>query len=215
MYKNLKTLSRKFLLLIVISLQQHVVAHAAVVFSNLGSGDSFNISQSRSFGYEGSQIAYSFSINDSASPFFLDSIDIALHGQSDGSGVAVNFATNMSGGLEPDTILESSSVFVFSTPTLKTASFSGTTLIDIPGTYWVWVSCTSGCSSVGWHNNSIAALSDLAEKSNLSNQWNVSSSQIQGAFRVNGTVVPIPPAIWLFASGLLGMIGVSRCKKAT
>jgi len=29
----------------------------------------------------------------------------------------------------------------------------------------------------------------------------------------NATVVPIPPAVWLFASGLLGMIGIARRKK--
>jgi hypothetical protein len=29
-----------------------------------------------------------------------------------------------------------------------------------------------------------------------------------------GTVVPIPAAVWLFASGLLGMIGIARRKKA-
>jgi hypothetical protein len=29
-----------------------------------------------------------------------------------------------------------------------------------------------------------------------------------------GTVVPIPAAIWLFGSGLLGLIGIARRKKA-
>ena len=29
------------------------------------------------------------------------------------------------------------------------------------------------------------------------------------------TVVPIPPALWLFGSGLLGLVGISRCKKST
>ena len=31
---------------------------------------------------------------------------------------------------------------------------------------------------------------------------------------VDPTVVPIPPAIWLFGSGLLGLVGVARRKKA-
>ena len=30
----------------------------------------------------------------------------------------------------------------------------------------------------------------------------------------NGDVVPIPPALWLFGSGLLGLIGIARRKKA-
>jgi probable HAF family extracellular repeat protein len=35
------------------------------------------------------------------------------------------------------------------------------------------------------------------------------NSQVHGFLL---TPVPIPPAMWLFGSGLLGLIGVSRCK---
>jgi hypothetical protein len=31
---------------------------------------------------------------------------------------------------------------------------------------------------------------------------------------VNPVVVPIPSAVWLFGSGLLGLVGISRRKKA-
>lgn len=34
-----------------------------------------------------------------------------------------------------------------------------------------------------------------------------------GTFLVRTSVVPIPPAIWLFGSGLIGLIGVARRKK--
>jgi len=33
--------------------------------------------------------------------------------------------------------------------------------------------------------------------------------------RITGAVVPIPPAVLLFGSGLLGLIGFARCKKET
>jgi len=36
----------------------------------------------------------------------------------------------------------------------------------------------------------------------------------QGGLMSVGTWVPIPPAIWLFGTGLLGLIGISRHKKA-
>ena len=41
-------------------------------------------------------------------------------------------------------------------------------------------------------------------------------SQIDGAFAVPGSwsVVPVPAAVWLFGSGLLGLIGVARRKKS-
>ena len=29
-----------------------------------------------------------------------------------------------------------------------------------------------------------------------------------------GTVVPVPAAVWLFGSGLIGLIGIARRKKA-
>jgi len=211
---RLKKTLGKFLAVTAIVFQQSVTTHAATVFSNLGSGDSFG-SAGTSFGFNDSQLAYSFNVDASATPFFLDSIDVALSGGNSGTGVSVNLATNLAGGLEPDTILESSSVFVFGTSALKTAPFTGTTLVSTPGTYWVWLDCTSGCfSNATWYDNNIGALSDQATQTTPSSPWNVFSTMTQGAFRVNGTVVPLPPALWLFGSGLLGLVGLARRKKA-
>jgi hypothetical protein len=43
----------------------------------------------------------------------------------------------------------------------------------------------------------------------------------RGIFQMNGyitdvvtTVIPVPPALWLFGSGLLGLVGIARRKKA-
>ena len=33
-----------------------------------------------------------------------------------------------------------------------------------------------------------------------------------GVFMVYDTVVPVPPAVWLFGSGLLGLVGIARRK---
>ena len=41
----------------------------------------------------------------------------------------------------------------------------------------------------------------------------IESGRTYWAIVTNTTVVPIPPALWLFGSGLLGLIGVSKRKK--
>jgi hypothetical protein len=35
-----------------------------------------------------------------------------------------------------------------------------------------------------------------------------------GALRVDVSAVPLPAAIWLFGTGLLGLIGFSKCRKS-
>jgi hypothetical protein len=201
------------LLGVILVFQQPVMTRAATIFSNLDSGDSFGTTGSV-FGFNGSQLAYSLTVDAADTPFYLDSIDVALRGDPGGTGITVNLATNTTGGLEPDTVLDSASVYLFGTPALKTASFSGTTLVSTPGTYWIWLSCTSGCGTNStWFDNSIGALSDRTEKVSGTSPWTVSSSVTQGAFRVNGTYVPIPPAMWLFGSGLIGLIAIARGKR--
>ena len=42
----------------------------------------------------------------------------------------------------------------------------------------------------------------------------LSSSSIYGSYLVQVSAVPIPHAVWLFGSGLLGLVGVARRKKS-
>ena len=39
-------------------------------------------------------------------------------------------------------------------------------------------------------------------------------SDNEGFELVSTTVIPVPAAVWLFSSGLVGLIGVAKCKKA-
>lgn len=45
-------------------------------------------------------------------------------------------------------------------------------------------------------------------------QYRTSSNGAYGSYLVRTSVVPIPAAIWLFGSGLLGLVGIARRKKA-
>ena len=189
--------------------------HAAVVYSNFGPEPGPQFSNTpRIFGYPGSKtygdVAQSFVFEASDTPFYLDSIEVAVSGDSGGTGIDVHFAKSAASGL-PGTILESSSVYVFNTPTIKTAPFGGTTLIDEPGTYWIWLTQSSGSSLVGasWYLNNTGVIGNTALLVNGTADWLLVEDAEQ-AYRINGTIVPIPAAIWLFGSGLIGLIGIAR-----
>ena len=62
-----------------------------------------------------------------------------------------------------------------------------------------------------------AAISDLQEADLLAELWYInihSTSDPSGEIRGQVGVVPVPPALWLFGSGLLGLVGMARRKKA-
>ena len=178
---------------------------AATVYNNLGIGDSYG-STGSTFGFGGSQLAYSFTAPTS---FFLDSIEVAVRGDANGTTIGVHLASNLSGGLEPDSLLESSSVYTFGSPALRAAAFSGSTPVIASGTYWVLLECQSGCgTNPTWFDNNTSVLSDQATRASSGGSWLVLNSATQGALRINA--VPLPPAFWLFGSALLGLAGMGR-----
>lgn len=65
---------------------------------------------------------------------------------------------------------------------------------------WIWA-----------FGNSITGEGDLAFQDEGTTVWQ--SSSITNAFAFTLSNVPIPPAFWLFGSGLLGLIGMARRKK--
>ena len=60
-----------------------------------------------------------------------------------------------------------------------------------------------------------ATITQAQEADLLGGLWyiNIHSTAYPGG-GIRGQVVPIPAAVWLFGSGLLGMIGIARRKKA-
>lgn len=48
---------------------------------------------------------------------------------------------------------------------------------------------------------------------NSANFWDDVGSQYVGSYLVKVSAVPVPAAVWLFGSGLIGLIGVARRKK--
>ena len=89
----------------------------------------------------------------------------------------------------------------------------------IAGTaYWLLVDTPVGGSSLfNWHKNSIGLRGDLqfeyfdSQNNDLSTRYNVNVPLY--AMSVSVSSVPVPATVWLFGSGLLGLIGVARRKK--
>jgi hypothetical protein len=88
-------------------------------------------------------------------------------------------------------------------------------LVLSPGTYWASFEVRSGQNFTGFmRRRAPNPLADEATKNAVTGIW-TNAAIIQGiGLRINAEVVPVPAAVWLFGSGLLGLIGVARHKKA-
>ena len=68
---------------------------------------------------------------------------------------------------------------------------------------------TFGCS-----NGQFCDISEFDPFNNRTNEWAFDIlSVVEGDIVPAPAPVPVPAAAWLFGSGLLGLIGISRCKK--
>jgi len=86
-----------------------------------------------------------------------------------------------------------------------------------PGTYWLQVAPVGTGSISGTDgSNSIGTTPALNSIRNwpLFSQIYQPYSDFTLSSGVTGSVVPVPAAVWFFGSGLLGLVGIARRKKA-
>ena len=89
-------------------------------------------------------------------------------------------------------------------------------LIDVFGESGL-IERTSGQHNCGWYGNECDPNLQLVDLSDLSNitRLEMEFGDLSGGVAISniqGTVVPIPAAAWIFGSGLIGLIGIARRK---
>ena len=197
-----------------------VPLRADTIHSNLGPGDSFDLLQ----GWNVTTLASVTGVDqDIAMPFTVigtnytftsaelamlyvggtPSLDILLTADAGGVPGAVIETMNVTIGGGPAALVTATSVL---NPTLLTGT-----------TYWIATIAGADHSSEWMFAGNPGGGGHIFGTPGFSYDGGASWStlpQEEAAFRVNGSVVPVPPAVWLFGSGLLGLIGVARRKAA-
>ncbi len=196
-------------------------AHGSVVFSNLGPGDSYD---SPGFVLNGDQafatfphdldIASRFQVSPSTS-YIFDSVEIVFANVGGSNIARLHLFSDKAG--QPDQPLETIHLTdlptdpVFSPP-LTTALSAQNPTLQAGGTYWLAVD-VSGDTAVRWNQNNQGALGFATREDG--GPWEpIFTPPPNGAFRINGTLIPEPSTALLIVIGMtIGFARGSRCPR--
>jgi hypothetical protein len=189
-------------------------AQAAVVYDNFGSGMSFDASTGQGVGGQADgEYGLSFTPSESG---YVSRLTVAVSSYP-GAGEVV-FSLYDDNLDEPGTVLESFALsnlpdFESSfSPQIMTAS--GTTYLNSSQPYWLIASQPNHPDIAAWQSSTVSKDTLIAFRDTQFTSWVTMTHERQWTLRVETGEVPIPSAVWLFGSGLLGLIGISRRKKA-
>lgn len=208
------------LAVLIVSFLSVAPAHSDVIFSSLLPGDSFTTTSALVVGTytEGpspgtpvaTQWGFSFTPTVDAT---LDSIKFAASYMSGNN--ALNVILMSDSADVPGTALET---FTFTglspTGTLYTANSLLHPVMNQGTRYWV-VLAPQGDGMFGWYEDDSLPGPLAARRDILATDpgWFAVSALHPTYFAVEGTVVPIPGAMWLLGSGLLGLAALGRKMK--
>ena len=165
-------------------------AEATVLFSNLGTPDSFDPGLAFNIiGAPGGDVdwASSFTFSTPARMFALDSIDVAVRLNTGPDDTLEVWLMSDVGGL-PGTVLEVMTISAVSAAaSVRTATSTSNPVLEPNITYWVALS-VPGNATIPWHQNNNGDVGTMATRSGGVG-W-ISFPTNRGAFRVNAVVVP-------------------------
>lgn len=190
-----------------------VSAAPIVIYDNFGPNDSFRETSGATIDVSFDQ---GFQFTASQSGFFT-SLDVGM-GTTDGPQDVLFSLHNGATSNTIGDLLESLTLTIqnpFGTQATSSASATGSTYLKEGNQYWLLAHSVSGASTP-WNYSNVDSdgykwvnrLTATPPRESIGISSDVST------FRINASVVPIPAAIWLFGSGLLGLIGVARHKKS-
>jgi hypothetical protein len=205
-----RTRSAALLGLLIATLLVCSPARAAVVFSNLGPGDTFDTNFTWLIGgsVNNIDIAGTFVVGGSA--FAFNSAELVVRHQSGPNSYSVFLLSDVGGA--PGAILETIPLTgIPGTATLVLADASDSVILAPNTTYWLALDATSPTSG-GWFFNSTG---DTGVASRTANgPWSVSPGLTAPAFRINGTPAGVPEPMTLALIGLgLAVVGIAFRRK--
>jgi len=224
---NVVTQFKSMVVFIAMIISPLINAQSVVLYNTFGANDYYQTNWAADVGYhlntDHVMVANGFSVASSLSSVYLDSIDVALMNpfNNDG-GNAINLSLHEDLNGEPGSIIEA---FDFDLAPKFSAQIYTLNSVLSPQlfasqNYWLVASSPDPLAELGWFWNGLSPFGDYTgpklRQSSLNNIWIDDSSYGQQAFRVTAStsVVPVPAAAWLFGSGLIGLIGVARLRKA-
>lgn len=163
-------------------------------------------------------LAGQFTITDS---YTLTSVEGWFYAPNDGTATAAIYSDNGTG--VPVNELYHQQVLLDS-PSSGVNAWDGAYGLDwglASGTYWLAFELRTGDTFSGampsgtgtFGNGAPNPLDDYARWSDIWG-WLEQSPSLALGMRISADPVPVPPAVWLFGSGLIGLIGVARRKAA-
>ena len=193
-------------------------ARADLIYSTMGPSFSWSNSHALVFGTydEGPPPLHSVTANYgfAFTPSYdaiLDYIYVPVANYSGSNSLKLSLMSDSAG--VPGTIQLYATFNVSDIGTLYTADATALNFALTAGTkYWVVLEA-QGDGQFGWYENN-ALTGPTAAKQYAGSGWNTVSLTNPTYFAVEGTpapsAVPIPPAVWLLGSGLIGLIGIRR-----